>query len=150
MLQVPAHAANQSATSDDPCIISNSGKRTFTRKVRHCKCGATRTAAQSVVSGHHYITVSSPMRSKKVSHKKDSTVNAAPPEPLCNRKSKAIYTSSPIRAKNVSLDKVYDREFTSARIMIRSTSGLGYFPGKNKIFQQIFFLRLQPQLKSWR
>ena len=38
--------------------------------------------------------------------------------------------------KNVSLDKGPNLEFTSTRIMTRSTSGLGLFPGKNKSCQR--------------
>ena len=63
-------------------------------------------------------------------------MNAAPPEPLYNQQSNTIYPSYQICAKNLSLDKGPNREFTSAVIVTRSNSRLGRFPGKKKRCQQ--------------
>ena len=63
-------------------------------------------------------------------------MNEPPPEPLSNRQPKGIYLSPQIRAKEVSLDKGPDREFSAAEIMTKRTDGLGRLPGKGEIFQQ--------------
>ena len=89
-----------------------------------------------VVYAHQCITASSLICVKKMSQDKYVAVNAAPPERLSNRQSKAIYPSSPIRVNTVSPDKGPDREFTSSGIMTRRTRRLGCHPGKNKSCQQ--------------
>ena len=143
MLQVTAHAAVQSGASGDPCIISKSGIRAFIRTGRRCKCGAAGTTSQSVVSGQHCITASSFIRTKKASQEKDVSQEMdftlfaeAPTEQFSNQQPKAIYPSSPICAKNMSLDKSYDHVLTSAGIMTKRTSGLVHCPGKNKSCHQ--------------
>ena len=133
MLQFAAHADVQSVASGDPCIISESGIRVFTRKLRHYECGATGTAAQPVVYGHHCIISNS--REEGItgegSHRECSAL-----EPLSNRHTKAIYKSSPIFANDVSLNKGSNRDFTSTGIMTRRTSRLGRRPGKKKSCKQ--------------
>ena len=109
MLQVTADDTVQLKASGDPFIIFKSGIRVFTRK---------------------NITVNS------VPPEKDVTVNVAPPETLPNRQPKPIYSSSLICVKNVSLDKVPNRELTSTGIMTRSNIGLGHIPVKKNSCKQ--------------
>ena len=136
MLQFTAHAAIQLAASGHPCIIFKSVIGGFTRKGRHCECGAAITAALLVSSGHHCINSPSPICAKNVSQENEITVNVAPPEPLSNRRPKAIYPSYPIRVKKVSLDKGPDREFSVTRIMTKETGRIGRHPVKRNSCQQ--------------
>ena len=82
------------------------------------------------------ITASSPIFVNQVSQEKEVTVNAAPPEPLYNQQPESIHLQSPIRTKQVSLDKGPDREFSAAGIMTKSTGGLSRHPGKRKSLHQ--------------
>ena len=63
-------------------------------------------------------------------------MNAPPPELLSNWQHKAIYPSSPIHAKNVSLDKGPNCELSTTGIMTKRTGRLGCHPGKRKSFHK--------------
>ena len=59
-------------------------------------------------------------------------MNEALLKPLSNQKPKAIYPSSLIHAKKVSLDKGTGSEFAATGILTKKTNGLGFHPGKSK------------------
>ena len=63
-------------------------------------------------------------------------VNVAPSDSLSNRQPKAIYPSSPILAKKLSLNKGPNCDLAATGIMTKITGGMGHCPGKMKSCHQ--------------